>query len=61
MTRSPQYNEITEYIESQFDRKTKVINLKPEHSYNELGFQVTIWNVKLIMKVHGGSPMETFR
>lgn len=46
MALSPEYGEITNYIESQFDGKTKVINLKPEHTYNELGFNITIWNVK---------------
>lgn len=38
--------QVEEYVEWQCRGKAKVIHSKPEQSYNELGFNVTIWNVK---------------
>jgi len=38
--------QVEEYVERQCKGNAKVINSKPEHTYNELGFNVTIWNVK---------------
>ena len=35
---------VEQYIETQLD--CKVVSSKPEHNYNELGVEVTIWNVK---------------
>lgn len=37
---------VEEYVESQCDAETKVISSKPEQKYNDLGYEVTIWNVK---------------
>lgn len=38
--------QVEEYVEWQCRGEAKVIHSKPEQSYNELGFDVTIWNVK---------------
>lgn len=38
--------QVEEYVEWQCRGKARVIHSKPEQSYNELGFNVTIWNVK---------------
>jgi hypothetical protein len=38
--------QIIEYVESQCGNKAKVIHSKQEQSYGELGFNITIWNVK---------------
>jgi hypothetical protein len=38
--------QIIEYVESQCGDKAKVIHSKQEQSYGELGFNITIWNVK---------------
>ena len=38
--------QVEEYVENQCKGKAKVINSKEEQSYNELGFDITIWNVK---------------
>ena len=38
--------QVEDYVEWQCRGKAKVINSKPEQSYNELGFDITIWNVK---------------
>ena len=36
--------EVENYVEGQC--KCNVIHSKPEQSYNDLGFEVTVWNVK---------------
>lgn len=38
--------QVEEYVEWQCKGEAKVIHSKPEQSYNELGFDITIWNVK---------------
>ncbi|MHA6482366.1 hypothetical protein ACX1C1_10760 [Paenibacillus sp. strain BS8-2] len=38
--------QVEDYVEWQCRGKAKVIHSKPEQTYNELGFEVTIWNVK---------------
>ena len=38
--------QVEEYVESQCHGNAKVIHSKQEQSYNELGFSITIWNVK---------------
>lgn len=38
--------QVEDYVEWQCRGNAKVIHSKPEQSYNELGFNVTIWNVK---------------
>ncbi len=38
--------QVEEYVEWQCRGNVKVIHSKPEHTYNELGFDITIWNVK---------------
>jgi len=38
--------QVEEYVEWECRGKAKVIHSKPEQTYNELGFNVTIWNVK---------------
>jgi len=38
------YRRVKEYIEGQF--ACEIINIKPEQKYDDLGFNVTVWNVK---------------
>lgn len=38
--------QVEDYVEWQSRGKAKVVNSKPEQEYNELGFEITIWNVK---------------
>jgi len=38
--------QVEEYVEWQCRGKAQVIHSKPEHTFNELGFEITIWNVK---------------
>lgn len=38
--------QIEDYVEWQCRGKAKVIHSKPEQTYSELGFEITIWNVK---------------
>jgi hypothetical protein len=38
--------QVEEYVELQCRGEAKVVHSKPEHSYEELGFNITIWNVK---------------
>ena len=38
--------EVERYVKSQCKKNTKVIHAKPEQTYQDLGFRVTIWNVK---------------
>lgn len=38
--------QVEDYVEWQCRGRAKVISSKPEQSYNELGFNITIWNVK---------------
>lgn len=47
MMSSPEVQkQVEEYVEWQCRGKAKVIHSKPEQSFNELGFDITIWNVK---------------
>jgi hypothetical protein len=46
MSASEIQKQVEEYVESQCHGTAKVIHSKPEQSYNELGFDITIWNVK---------------
>lgn len=38
--------DITEYVEWQSQHKCKVVSAKPEHDFNDLGNEITVWNVK---------------
>lgn len=38
------YRRVKEYAESQFD--CEITNIKPEQKFDDLGFDVTVWNVK---------------
>lgn len=38
------YKRVKEYMESQFD--CPIMNIKPEQHFDDLGFEVTVWNVK---------------
>lgn len=38
--------EVAEYVERQSQYKCKVVSVKPEHSFNDLGIVVHVWNVK---------------
>ena len=40
------YEEIAEYVENQSQGKCKVLSAKPEHTFEDLGFRVNVWNVK---------------
>ena len=56
--------EVERYVESQCN--CKVIHSKPEQTYNELGYEVTIWNVKTNedgswwVATGGGLPMNLY-
>ena len=40
------YKEIIEYVEEQFERKCKVLSAKIENTFDDLGVDVRIWNIK---------------
>jgi len=40
------YEEIIDYVEWQSQYKCKVISAKPECTFNDLGIEVNVWNVK---------------
>lgn len=40
------FEDIAEYVEWQSNNKCKVISAKPEHTFNDLGIEVHVWNVK---------------
>lgn len=40
------YEDVVEYVENQSQGKCKVLSAKPEHTFEDLGFKVTVWNVK---------------
>ena len=40
------YEDIAKYVEWQSQNKCKVISAKPEQHFNDLGVDVTVWNVK---------------
>lgn len=40
------YEEVTEYVENQNQGKCKVLSAKTEHTFEDLGFKVNVWNVK---------------
>jgi len=40
------YEDVAEYVERQSQYKCKVISAKPEQHFNDLGVDVTVWNVK---------------
>lgn len=40
------YEEVAFYVEKQSKDKCKVLSAKPEHTFNDLGVEVKVWNVK---------------
>lgn len=40
------YEDVAEYVEKQSQGKCKVLSAKTEHTFNDLGFEVNVWNVK---------------
>lgn len=40
------FKDIAEYVEWQSNNKCKVLSAKPEHTFNDLGTEVHVWNVK---------------
>lgn len=40
------YEDVTKYVEWQSQNKCKVLSAKPEQSFNDLGVEVRVWNVK---------------
>lgn len=40
------FEEVAEYVEWQSQNKCKVLSAKPEHTFNDLGVDVKVWNVK---------------
>ncbi len=40
------FEDISKYVEWQSQNKCKVLNAKPEHTFNDLGVEVRVWNVK---------------
>jgi hypothetical protein len=57
--------QVEKYVEQQCRGKVKVIHSKSEQSYNELGFEVTVWNVKIDKEgswwvVQGDLPMNLY-
>lgn len=40
------YKDVSEYVEWQSQHKCKVISAKPEQHFDDLGVDVTVWNVK---------------
>ncbi len=44
MSRS--YEDVAKYVEWQSQNKCKVLSAKPEQTFNDLGVEVRVWNVK---------------
>ena len=40
------FEDIKKYVEWQSQNKCKVVSAKPEHTFNDLGTEVRVWNVK---------------
>lgn len=40
------YEDVALYVEKQSQDKCKVLSAKPEHTFNDLGIEVKVWNVK---------------
>lgn len=40
------HEEVADYVEWQSQNKCKVLSAKPEHTFNDLGEDVNVWNVK---------------
>ena len=40
------FEEVAQYVEWQSQNKCKVLSAKPEHTFNDLGKEVRVWNVK---------------
>lgn len=40
------FEDVKEYVEWQFEEKTKVLSTKPEQKFTDFGTEVTVWNVK---------------
>jgi hypothetical protein len=40
------FDEVAQYVEWQSQNKCKVLSAKPEHTFNDLGTEVRVWNVK---------------
>ena len=40
------YDDVVNYVENQSNGKCKVVSAKPEHSFDDLGINVNVWNVK---------------
>ena len=40
------YEDVKKYVEWQSQHKCKVLSAKPEQKFNDLGTEVTVWNVK---------------
>lgn len=40
------YDDVVNYVENQSNGKCKVISAKPEHSFDDLGIIVNVWNFK---------------
>ena len=40
------YEDVSKYVESQSQHKCKVLSAKPEQQFDDLGLDITVWNVK---------------
>lgn len=40
------YEDVKKYVEWQNQNKCKVLSAKPEHEFNDLGMEVSVWSVK---------------
>lgn len=40
------YEDVAWYVENQSQGKCKVLSAKPEHSFEDLGIKINVWNVK---------------
>ena len=40
------YEEVAEYVENQSQGKCKVLSAKTEHTFDDLGYKVNVWNIK---------------
>lgn len=40
------YEDVAAYVEDQSQDKCKVLSAKPEHTFDDLGVKVNVWNVK---------------
>jgi len=40
------FDDVSKYVEWQSQNKCKVVSAKPEHTFNDLGTEVRVWNVK---------------